>query len=50
MQKQFQKLSPPINGQSDPEESVRMQLKVIDGLDSTKSGSFLSHHGSKDRW
>ena len=50
IKQRFRKLDPPINDQILPEESVRMQLKVIDDLDLAKSGSFLSHHGVKNRW
>lgn len=50
MLKQFQKMMPDLKGEIQPEESVRMQLKVIDRLDADMSGSFLSHHGVRNRW
>ena len=30
------------------EESVRDQLAVIDSLNASKSGTFVSHHGNDD--
>ncbi|EXU94438.1 short chain dehydrogenase family protein [Metarhizium robertsii] len=50
MRKQLEKLPHPIKGPMNVEESVKMQLKVIDSLDSNTSGSFLSHYGVRDRW
>ncbi|CAM1504949.1 Fc.00g025400.m01.CDS01 [Cosmosporella sp. VM-42] len=50
MLKQFQKVQPEIKGQIEPEESVRKQLQVIASLDLDTSGSFLSHHGTKNTW
>ena len=50
MLKQFQKGDPELKGQIQPEESVRMQLQVINSLDAETSGSFLSHHGAKSWW
>ena len=41
----FKKVKPDLEGPISPEESVRMQLAVIDSLTIKDSGAFLSHHG-----
>ncbi|KAF2185250.1 NAD(P)-binding protein [Zopfia rhizophila CBS 207.26] len=49
MTKQFQKYEPSFKGPMTPEQSVAMQLKVIEGVTINDSGAFLSHLGTK-RW
>lgn len=49
MSQQFRAYEPNFKGPISPEESVKMQLKVIYGLTLADSGKFLSHHGNK-RW
>lgn len=44
----FQKMKPSVTGMISTEESVRDQLAVIDDLDASQSGLFLSHHGNDD--
>ncbi len=44
----FQKLDPNVTGMISTEHSVRDQLAVIDGLDESMSGKFVSHHGNED--
>lgn len=44
----FQKYKPSVTGTISTVESVRDQLAVIDGLDASKSGLFVSHHGNDD--
>jgi hypothetical protein len=44
----FQKLKPSVTGMISTDESVRDQLAVIDSLDDSKSGMFLSQHGNDD--
>ncbi|KAM0424555.1 hypothetical protein ACHAPT_010271 [Fusarium lateritium] len=44
----FQKLDPNVTSMISTEESVQKQLSIIEDLDQTKSGSFLSHHGNRD--
>ncbi|KAF2130688.1 NAD(P)-binding protein [Dothidotthia symphoricarpi CBS 119687] len=41
----FQKVNPDLTGLMSPEESVRMQLDVINSLTADQSGLALSHHG-----
>lgn len=41
----FQKVNPGLTGLMSPEESVRMQLDVINSLTAEESGLALSHHG-----
>ncbi|KUJ15988.1 putative short-chain dehydrogenases/reductase [Mollisia scopiformis] len=43
----FQKAYPELKGQISTEDSVKMQLEVIDKLTLEDSGKFLSHHGDK---
>ncbi|CZR60737.1 related to protoporphyrinogen oxidase [Phialocephala subalpina] len=43
----FQKVYPELKGQITTEESIRMQLEVIEKLTLEQSGQFLSHHGDK---
>ena len=45
----FQKVQPGVTGPITPEESVRLQLKVIDDLTISKSGMVLSQNGN-DVW
>ncbi|KID63011.1 NAD(P)-binding domain protein, partial [Metarhizium brunneum ARSEF 3297] len=47
MREQLKKLPHPLEGPMDVEESVKMQLNVIESLDLHTSGSFLSHLGAK---
>ncbi|OCL14684.1 putative short-chain dehydrogenases/reductase [Glonium stellatum] len=49
MLQRFREYEPGFKGPITPEESVKMQLKVIRGLTLAGSGEFLSHHGNK-RW
>lgn len=42
----MQKVKPDIKGMMSPEESVEMQLNVIDKLSMKQSGMVLSHHGT----
>lgn len=44
----FQKIKPSVTGMISTEESVQKQLNVIDGLDESKSGLFLSQNGNDD--
>ncbi|KAH7308973.1 putative short-chain dehydrogenase [Stachybotrys elegans] len=48
--KMMQKANPDVKGMMSPEESVRMQLKVIEGLTMEQSGMVLSHHGDENNW
>lgn len=50
MLEQFRAEDPSLQGQIRPEESVRKSLEVIEGLDSEKSGSFMSHNGNRVDW
>lgn len=50
MLEQFRAEEPSLKGQILPEESVRKSLKVIEGLDSEQSGSFVSHNGNRVNW
>lgn len=43
----FRNLNPDLKGPSTSEESVGLQLKVIENLSSEQSGQFLSHFGNK---
>ena len=43
----FKRAEPNLQGPLAMEDSVRMQLDVIDKLDESLSGSFVSHHGNK---
>ncbi|KAK4888087.1 hypothetical protein LTR27_012970 [Elasticomyces elasticus] len=45
----FQKLQPDVTGPITPEQSVRLQLGVIDMLDASQSGMILSQNGN-DTW
>jgi len=45
----FRKYEPEFKGAISTEESVEMQLKVIDGVTIKESGQFLSHLGTR-RW
>jgi hypothetical protein len=44
---QFQKVYPEWKGMIQPDESVKLQRKVIDNLKIAQSGQFLSHWGNK---
>ena len=44
----FQKADPSVKGMIKTEDSVRMQLEVIDRLDMNMSGKFVSHHGDRN--
>ncbi|KIJ36392.1 hypothetical protein M422DRAFT_34348 [Sphaerobolus stellatus SS14] len=44
----IRKSVPTFNGPITPEESVRAQLNVIDGLTLEDTGGFISHHGNKN--
>ena len=44
----FKARNPGFKGRISPEESVRMQLEVIDKATIADSGAFVSHHGNKD--
>ncbi|KAI9707928.1 MAG: hypothetical protein M1820_004347 [Bogoriella megaspora] len=46
----FQKYDPSVKGMITTPDSVREQLAVIDSLDASNSGKFLSHHGGLDDW
>ncbi|RYP20386.1 hypothetical protein DL765_002844 [Monosporascus sp. GIB2] len=46
--KVFQKVNPDLTGLMTPEESVRKQLEVINGLTTEQSGMALSHHGDNN--
>ena len=48
MLSQFQKAVPDVKGMIPVEDSVKMQLEVVDRLDMGMSGQFLSHHGDKN--
>ncbi|KAE8358886.1 hypothetical protein BDV27DRAFT_136984 [Aspergillus caelatus] len=50
MLQQFQAAEPELKGQTQPEESVRKSLQVIESLDAESSGFLLSHNGDKARW
>ncbi|PWY93038.1 NAD(P)-binding protein [Aspergillus sclerotioniger CBS 115572] len=50
MLKQFQEVKPDLEGQIQPEESVRKVLQVIDGLNAESSGLLLSHNGDRESW
>jgi len=45
----FKKMQPDVTGPITAEESVRLQLEVVDGLDASNSGMVLSQHGD-DKW
>jgi len=45
---EFRKVKPDLKGQITVEESVRMQLEVIDRMDEEMSGKFVSHHGDQN--
>lgn len=45
---QFQRVKPDLTGAITPEDSVRMQLEVVDRLDDKMSGAFVSHHGDQN--
>ncbi|KAJ6580833.1 hypothetical protein B0H19DRAFT_1251118 [Mycena capillaripes] len=44
------KVAPDFKGPISPEESVKMQLEVINGWTVERSGAFVSHFGSTERW
>lgn len=44
---QFRKAEPKLQGPITKEESVRMQLEIIEKLDDKLSGQFVSHHGNQ---
>ena len=44
----FQLLDKSVKGRIKKEDSVRMQLEVIEGLDMEKSGRMISHHGDQN--
>jgi hypothetical protein len=44
---QFQKIYPEWKGMIQPDESVKLQRRVIDNLTIAQSGQFLSHWGNK---
>lgn len=48
MMQKFQTLYPNFTGPITPEESVKMQKKVIENLTIKDSGEFLSHRGTKE--
>lgn len=43
----LQKLDPDFKGPITPEESVRLQLQVINGATVKDTGTFISQHGNK---
>ncbi len=44
---QFKRAEPNLQGPITKEDSVRMQLEIIEKLDEQLSGQFVSHHGNK---
>jgi NAD(P)-dependent dehydrogenase (short-subunit alcohol dehydrogenase family) len=44
----FRRVEPSLTGRLTMEDSVKMQLEVISGLDEKLSGSFVSHHGNRN--
>ena len=48
MLRQFQRVDPKVTGQITPQESVKKQLDVISRLNSTMSGTFVSHNGNQE--
>jgi hypothetical protein len=48
MIEKFRKLYPDFTGPITPEESVRMQLKVINQTTVNDNGAFISHKGNKE--
>jgi hypothetical protein len=50
MLQQFQRLDPGITGKITKQDSVKMQLEVIDRLDDELSGAFVSQHGNQLWW
>jgi len=44
----FRRVKPDFAGPLTPEESVRLQLKVIENLAEKDNGAFLSHNGNKE--
>ncbi len=45
---QFRNADPNLEGPIPKEESVRLQLELIERLDDKLSGQFVSHHGNKE--
>lgn len=45
--KKLQALDPEFKGPITPEESVRLQLQVINGATVKDTGKFVSQHGNK---
>lgn len=48
--KQFRAEKPDLEGQIQPEESVRKSLRVINDLDSSRSGLLLTQNGDRRSW
>jgi hypothetical protein len=44
------KVAPGFKGPISPEESVRMQLEVVNMWTVDRSGEFVSHFGNRERW
>ena len=44
----IKKLAPQFEGPMTPEESVRLQMDVINRWPVERSGEFVSHHGDKE--
>jgi hypothetical protein len=48
MVEKFKKVYPNFKGPITPEESVQMQLKVINQITVNDTGAFISHKGNKE--
>lgn len=44
----FKNFKPDLQGPISPEESVRLQLALMDKLTAEHNGQFLSHYGNKE--
>lgn len=44
----FRVIAPHFSGPLTPEESVKMQLDVVNKFGVEETGSFVSHHGNKE--
>ena len=48
--KMFQRVDPDLKGRITPSQSVHDMMEVINSLDPTLSGQFLSQHGNNTDW
>lgn len=44
----FRRAKPSFEGAITPEESIKLQLRVIENLTTKDNGAFISHNGNKD--